>query len=132
MLGQQVSARREERTARSAELLNQLSILIALSEDYRNRVWEERNGLSDRSVSDWDMAGYRRAQARVKLLVRDEAVLRDLRRLESSGQALGKEWRLGKAERPELEQTRKEHRSALDTFLVTARDLVGSDVTRLG
>jgi hypothetical protein len=46
LLGQYISNRLERRAKDAALILDQCAQLIALSEDYRNRVWQERNNLA--------------------------------------------------------------------------------------
>jgi hypothetical protein len=43
-------------------LLDQRAQLIALSEDYRNRVWEERNLAANDVVAQWNIGVFRLAE----------------------------------------------------------------------
>ncbi|SEF33014.1 hypothetical protein SAMN05421837_106561 [Amycolatopsis pretoriensis] len=95
--------------------------LIALEEDFRNRVWEERKlGLSD-SVAQWDLSGYRLVAAQVRLTSDDERLLRSLADLRVAGQELGKSWRMGSLDSDELEVAWKKHKSALENFVAAAK-----------
>ena len=79
LVGQQLSGRSEAKDRNATLMLEQLSILVALSQDYRNRIWEERNNLSDDAVAKWDLGAYRMAQARVRILVSDSELLAAVR-----------------------------------------------------
>lgn len=92
--GQHLNRRSDIRERTTGLLLEQFSLLVALSEDYRNRIWEERNGLSPDVVSGWDLQAYRMAEARVRILCRDESVAAAVRDLKDTGVELGKAWRL--------------------------------------
>ena len=72
--GQYLLRRAERQDRNDALLLEQFAIIIALSEDYRNRVWEERNQVANSVVNAWDLGTYRLAEARLRVLSRDSAV----------------------------------------------------------
>ena len=54
--GQYVTRRSELHERQKSLLLEQCALLVALSEDYRNRVWEERNAVATGVVAAWDSA----------------------------------------------------------------------------
>ncbi len=57
--GQYVMGRGEKQERFDALLLEQFAVIIALSEDFRNRVWEERNHVASDVVGKWDLEAYR-------------------------------------------------------------------------
>jgi hypothetical protein len=73
-------------------------MLIALSEDFRNRVWEERQHVAVDVVAKWDIGTYRLAEARLKVLSQEPDFLKALEVLHKSGTALGRSCRLGSAD----------------------------------
>jgi hypothetical protein len=77
-------------------LLEQYAQVVALSEDFRNRVWEERNNLNSDVVAQWDLPSFRLAEARVKILCRVPSVLSALHTVNQTGIALGRAWRLSR------------------------------------
>jgi hypothetical protein len=82
--------RRSEARERSETLLlEQSAVIVALSEDYRNRVWEERAQVASDVVGAWDIGTYRLAEARLRILSRDPEILDALDRLHKS---LGAPW----------------------------------------
>jgi len=68
--GQYLTRRSEQRERLTTVLLEQCATVVALSEDFRNRVWEERNQLAENVVAKWDLAAYRLAEARLRILCR--------------------------------------------------------------
>jgi hypothetical protein len=127
-LGQHVFRRSDARERLGLLLLEQCSLLVALSEDYRNRVWEERKGLGDDAVAQWDLGAYRLAQARLKILCRDAATLDSIVELQQAGIALGRSWRLSRQDVPEVEEAWKRHKVALATFVQVSSKLVGAKI----
>ena len=114
--GQQLASRAEHREARRAELLSSVSALIALSEDFRNRVWEERNQLSDTAVADWDLRAYRLAEAQVMVLLSDPQDRAAAEALRRRGSDLGRCWRTQKVDGPDLEAAWAAHKASLEAF----------------
>jgi hypothetical protein len=53
--GQYVMRRGDKQERFDALLLEQFADIIALSEDFRNRIWEERNQVASDVVSKWDL-----------------------------------------------------------------------------
>jgi hypothetical protein len=53
---QYVLRRVEKKGQYETLLLEQFTCIIGLSEDFRNRIWEERNQLASDVVANWDMA----------------------------------------------------------------------------
>jgi hypothetical protein len=117
LLGQygfRLADRRDELTAL---FLEQCAQLVALSEDYRNRVWEERRLGLQGPVSEWRLGDYRLAEARVKILCLDARLLETLEQLRETGVTLGKAWRHAQGDDQEVEMAWRRHREALDQFV---------------
>lgn len=94
LLGQYIISRSAQREREVILLLDQCAQLVALSEDYRNRIWEERKLGYTNSVSNWSIGEYRVAEARLKILCREDATLDAITRLRVTGVELGRAWRL--------------------------------------
>jgi hypothetical protein len=60
--GQYLMNKTERQERNTALLLEQCSLIIALSQDYRNRVWEERNQVASDVVGKWDIGTHRLAE----------------------------------------------------------------------
>jgi hypothetical protein len=76
LAGQSVGRRSEGNIRRMELVLEQCSRISALSEDFRNRFWEERVlGLADRTAQ-WDLEAHRLAAARLRILCSDPQVIR--------------------------------------------------------
>ena len=93
--GQYLMGRSERQERNETLLLEQCALIIALSQDYRNRVWEERHQVASDVVGRWDIGTYRLAEARLQLLSGEPKLLAALEALHKSGVALGRAWRLG-------------------------------------
>ena len=124
LVGQHVLRRSDARERLGLLLLEQCSFLIASSEDYRNRIWEERKGLSQTAVAGWDLSAHRLAQARLKVLCHDRQVHAALTELQESGTALGRSWRLSRQDGPEVQEAWRRHKMALENFLEVSSRLV--------
>lgn len=83
-VGQYMMRRSEMRERSEALLLEQAAVIAALSEDYRNRVWEERSKLAGDVVAAWDMGAYRLAEARLRILSGDHGLLEAMDELRES------------------------------------------------
>lgn len=129
LLGQHFLRRSDARERLGLLLLEQCSFLIASSEDYRNRIWEERKSLSSTAVAEWDLGAYRLAQARLKVLCHDRAVRCALAELQEAGIALGRSWRLTRQDGPEVQEAWQRHRSALEGFMDVSSRLVRRKVS---
>jgi hypothetical protein len=124
IIGQHVAGRSEARERASTLLLEQCAQLVALAEDYRNRVWEERHKLSNEAVAAWDISAYSLAEARLRILCRDPSVLSALDALRQAGINLGKTWRVSRADGPNVQQAWEAHRDALDDFITASSTLI--------
>jgi hypothetical protein len=121
MLGQWITNRSAANAQFAALIIAQCTQLIALSEDYRNRIWEERNGLSADTVGSWDLPAYRLAQAHLQVLCADADIQGCVDDLKRTGTDLGKAWRLSRAEGDVVEAAWQAHRHALDGFIGESR-----------
>jgi hypothetical protein len=121
LFGQFMSRAIEYRRESSRLFIEYCATLISLEEDFRNRVWEERNLALRDSVSKWDLVAYRMVEAQIRLTARDALLLRSLADLREAGQQLGKVWRLNSRESDELAEAWKRHKSALDSFIGIAK-----------
>ena len=118
--GQYLLRRAERQDRNDALLLEQFAIIIALSEDYRNRVWEERNQVANSVVNAWDLGTYRLAEARLRVLSRDSAVVAALKVLHEAGTQLGKAWRLGSSDEAAVNRAWVAHRKAIEQFVAAS------------
>jgi hypothetical protein len=57
--GQVLNHRSQVRVQSADRLVEQLALIVALSEGFRDRVWEERNNVADQVVKGWDLGAYR-------------------------------------------------------------------------
>jgi hypothetical protein len=96
-----------------------------LSEDYRNRVWEERNNVAVGVAAAWDTGSYRLAEAKLKILCQDSKLLSALMTLNSSGIRLGTSRQVSPEDEAQTEAVWKAHKAALEQFIT-----VGSTVFR--
>lgn len=125
--GGQYLARRTERQERNdALLLEQFALVIALSEDYRNRVWEEHNQVASNVVGKWDIGTYRLAEARLRVLSQEPKVVAALEALQEAGSALGRAWRLGpgRSDEAAVDSAWVAHRAALDRFVAVSSRVI--------
>ena len=122
--GQFLNHRSQVRAQNADRLLEQLALVVALSEDFRNRVREERNNVADQVVRAWDLGAYRLAEARLKILCREPRLLSAVEVLHDAGTDLGRAWRLLPQDSDRVQNAWVAHRSALDTFAAAAADQV--------
>ena len=107
----------EARERRDALLLEQLAIIIALSGDYRDRVWQERKKVATGVVAAWDIGSYRLAEAKLRILSQDTNLLDALMALNQRGGELGVSWRLSPEDEAQTEIAWKAHKAALERFI---------------
>jgi hypothetical protein len=120
LAGQYMTRRGEVRTRTGEFILDQCASIIALSDDFRNRVWEEKElGLTGR-VDAWDLTGYRHAAARLMVLSDDAALLSALEDLTESGKRLAGYWRRGQADPAELERRREADKEVCARFVAAS------------
>jgi hypothetical protein len=125
LLGQYVLARSDTRERASAALLEHCATLVALSEDFRNRVWEERNLDVAGAVAAWDLAQYRLAGARLRILCPDPHLAAAVIALAASGTELGKAWRLPGRKDDLVDAAWRAHRESVDRFIQAAGRALG-------
>ena len=107
----------ETRDRRDSLVLEQLATLIAMSEDFRNRVWEERHKVASGVVADWDIRTHRLAEARLQLLCTDDGLLSALGSLPATGQELGRTWRSSPEDEARVQSAWEAHRTAMSQFI---------------
>ena len=107
----------EARERRDTLLLEQLAMIIALSGDYRDRVWQERKKVVTDVVAAWDIGSYRLAEAKLRILSQDTNLLEALMALNRSGGELGVSWRLSPEDEAQTEAAWKAHKAALERFI---------------
>lgn len=122
--GQSLNHRSQVRVQNADRLLERLALIVALSEDFRNRVWEERNNVADKVVREWDLGAYRLAEARLKILCPSPGLLSALEVLHDAGSDLGRVWRLLPHDSDRVQSTWEAHRHAIDSFAAAAADQV--------
>jgi hypothetical protein len=110
----------EARERKDMLLLEQLAVLVALSEDYRNRVWEERTKVATGVVATWDLGAYRLAEARLRILCQDSNVLSALLSLKKAGGELGTSWRLSPEDEARTQAAWEAHRAAVNEFIAAS------------
>ena len=120
LIGQYLVRNSEARERRDTILLEQLATLVALSEDFRNRVWEERNKVAANVVAAWDLGTFRLAEARLRILCSDKNMLSALASLHDAGGELGRSWRLAPGDETRTQAAWKAHRAAIDQFIDTS------------
>src|SRR5271169_555933 len=120
LVSQYVIRNSEARERRDTLLLEQLAMVIALSEDYRDRVWQERNRVATGVVAAWDIRSYRLAEAKLKILCQDSNLLAALMALNESGIELGKSWGLSSEDKAQTEAAWKAHKAALERFIAAS------------
>jgi hypothetical protein len=81
LLGQYTFKRLERRHADVALLFEQCAQLVALSNDFRNRLWEERKLGRKNAVAEWNISDHRLAEARIRILCTDVRLISALDRL---------------------------------------------------
>lgn len=124
LVGQYVVTAKQTRTRAGELILEQASALVALADDFRNRLWEERElGLTGR-VEGWDLAAHRLAAARLRILCDDPALLAALDEFTAAGGRLGGYWRRGGVDPEELDRRWTRDRAAVDAFIEASRATV--------
>ena len=120
----QYALRHMERQDRyDALLLEQFTCIIGLSEDYRNRVWEERKGVASDVVGRWNMAAYRRAEVLLRILS-PEPVRNVLRNLDEAGAKLGDAWRTDSGDKTAIDSLLVDPRNAIEKLVDASTDIV--------
>lgn len=124
LIGQYTTGRRE-RGARHAEMVSeQASLVVALCEDFHSRFWDEwALGLNGR-VEGWDLAAHRLADARLRILCDDTAMVKALDDLITSGMDLGIYWRRGNTEPEEVERRYSAYKESITRFITVSQRYV--------
>jgi hypothetical protein len=124
LAGQHVAKRGETRTRRGELLLEQCAQVVALSDEFRSRVWEEAKLGKQGQVDAWDLGGYRLAAARIRILSDDASLVAALEELTNSGKQLGAYWRRGKVDLDELQSRRELDKVACSDFVQVSQIVV--------
>ena len=114
--GQQWGTYRANRTRAGELLLEQCAQIIALSQDFRNRAWEETVLGQSGRVDGWDLSSHRLAMARVQILCQDPGVLAAVKEMQDSGTAYGGHLRRGDVSEEELRALRERNKIAIEAF----------------
>ena len=122
--GQYLMGRSERQERSAAILLEQCAVLIASSEDFRGRVWEERNSPGRDVVGKWDGETYGLAEARLRLLSQESDFLAALEALRESGKALAKAWDQAASDEAAVDSAWLEYRSAITQFVTVGSRLI--------
>jgi hypothetical protein len=101
-----------------------------MSEDFRNRVWEERNQMVAGVVAEWDVRTYRLAEAHLRLLCADRNILAALSALQEAGGELGTSWRLSPKDDARVQAAWEAHRAAVDQFVAAGMRVFARDARR--
>lgn len=121
LIGQLISRQTERKHHARDLLLENCAQALALEEEFRGRVWNERHTERTGLVASWDEAAFRSAEARVRLLTRSVPLLEALDGVRVAGQELGAAWAL-RSEDDLLNARWAAHRDALDHFAQVCRD----------
>jgi hypothetical protein len=124
LAGQYATKRGDKRTRSGELLLEQCANVVALSDDFRSRVWEEKELRLPGKVDAWDLSGYRLAAARIKILCNDASLLQSLEELTNSGKRLGAYWRRGQVDVDEFERRREYDKVVCTNFVEVSRKVV--------
>ena len=120
----QYALRHMERQDRyDALLLEQFTCIIGLSEDFRNRIWEERKQVASDVVSKWDLAAYRRAEALLRILSQ-QSVREALENLDEAGANLGDAWRTKSGDNAAIDSLLADHRKAIEQLVDVSSDIM--------
>jgi hypothetical protein len=122
--GQWVFQRQQRRERVGELLLRQCSRLVALNDDFENRLWEERILHLKGRVKKWDLTSSRLAVANLRILSGDPRLDNALNRLHGAGVKLGAHWRIQHADDEELAKLLIDFRTARGEFLSTSRVVV--------
>ncbi len=118
----QYFVRTVDRRSETVQLtLEQCAQVIALEEDFRNRVWEERKLGLQGLVGAWSLADYRLAEARLRIVCRDDQLHEALRNMNVAGIALGGAWRQEPRDEEAADVAWRQHRAALNQRPVQLR-----------
>jgi hypothetical protein len=115
-LGQVLAGRVERQDQDDALFVEQSALVIAMCEDYRDRVWDERKHVASDRVAAWDSSAYRLAEARLRVLSQDPDVLAALKVLHLTSTALGQTWRTRPEDETAVDSAWIANRAAIDRF----------------
>lgn len=122
--GQYLLRRSETRERTESHLLEQIAQLVALSGDYRDRVWDERNQVASEVVATWNIGSYRLAEARLRVLSREPELLSAVQTLRKSQTALSRAWRLQSRDEAVIDDAWSAHREAIEHFVTVGSKVI--------
>ena len=131
LLGQYTLRRLERRHADVALLFEQCAQLVALSNDFRNRLWEERKLGRRNAAAEWNLSDHRLAEARIKILCTDPRMVSAVDRLTFTGRELGKIWRLSRTESDALQRAWVANKMAVEAFVEIAGSVVRRNMPQI-
>jgi hypothetical protein len=114
--GQQLGTWNVNRTRAGELLLEQCAQLIALSEDFRERAWEETVLGHKGRVDGWDLASHRLAMARARILCQDAPMLAALAEMEESGKEYGGHLRRADVSEEDLAALRERNKASISAL----------------
>lgn len=128
--GSQYLVSKTERQERTTEtLLEQCATIIALSEDFRDRIWQERQHLAV-NVVKWDLGAYRLAEARLRVLHHEPEFLAALKELRDAVGELDRSWRQEPCDESIVDSAWAAHRDKINLFVAVSSEAFGSRSTR--
>jgi hypothetical protein len=122
--GQYVMRRGERQERFDTLLLEQFAVIIALSEDFWNRVWEERNQVATDVAGKWDLETYRLAEARLRVLSQSPRVKEALEALDDTGAELGGAWRKRSGDEAAIDAALADHRAAIERLVAVSSQII--------
>ena len=125
LAGQYATKRGDKRIRNGELLLEQCAKIVALSDDFRSRIWEEKVLGLEGKVDSWDLGAYRLSAARIKILCDDASLLQALEDLTNSGKRLGGSWRRGQLDDDEFEKRRERDKVVCAHFIDASAKVVG-------
>ena len=119
--GQHFILKAERVRADARALVESCALLIAHEEDYRNRIWEERNNIASGVVAEWDLFEAAKAEASLRILSHgDRGLLRAIDSLSTAGKKLGGIWRTQSGDESEMQEAWERHGEALDLLIAAS------------
>lgn len=103
-------------------MVEQCALLAGLEEDFRNRIWEERNDVASDVVAEWAIGDYRIAEAKIRILGGSKELITSLLEMREVGSKLGGAWRRGERNEAEIEAAWNRQRLAIDAFIAAAHE----------
>lgn len=129
LAGQRTARQRDKQTRVAELLLEACGQVVSLSDDYRNRLWEEVELGHAGRVDGWNLLGNQLAVARIRILTDDSNLLSTLEQLTDSGKAMGAYWRRGHVDLIDLQSRREADKLACAEFVAASAVVVRKSLT---